>query len=103
MQLSVVIPTLSRLSTVRLLSERLRELFPTIALEIIVVTPRPAGDIESDEIKVVRDRGSGVYAAYMAGLARAVGRYVWFLGDDDYPLDGAARLTETMDLGADAI
>ena len=38
-------------------------------------------------------RAAGVYAAYRAGLERATGEYCWFMGDDDYPLDGASRLS----------
>lgn len=92
-QLSVIIPTLKRLDTAELLAGRIRELMPEIGIEVIIVTPR-AGEARPmhDFVRVVADAGHGVYAAYTAGLRTARGEYVWFMGDDDYPLDAASGL-----------
>jgi glycosyltransferase involved in cell wall biosynthesis len=93
LHLSVIIPTLNKLTTAQLLAERLRSLLPTLALEVIVVTP--GGDAPRDPSGLVRcigDAGRGVYAAYTEGLRAAGGEYIWFMGDDDYPLDAAAEI-----------
>jgi len=93
--LSVIIPTLSRLETARLLAGRIRELLPALHVEVIVVSPRlqPASD---GLLRYVPDAGRGVYTAYNAGLREATGEYVWFMGDDDYPLDAAATVSSFL-------
>jgi glycosyltransferase involved in cell wall biosynthesis len=98
--LSVIIATLNRLETVRLMAGRIRELLPTLETEVIVVTPaageRPASN---DLVRYVADAGRGVYAAYNAGLRTASGEYVWFMGDDDYPLDAATDVSGILEAG----
>lgn len=95
MQLSVIIATLNRLGTARLLGERVMELLPALDVEIIVVGPAVADVAVSDKlVRYVVDEGRGAYAAYTTGLRVAVGEYVWILGDDDYPLDSVARIGE---------
>jgi glycosyltransferase involved in cell wall biosynthesis len=98
--LSVIIPTLNRLKTARLLAGRVRELLPALDIEVIVVTPSTnlqAAPLEP--IRYVVDAGEGVYAAYNRGLHSATGEYVWFLGDDDYPLDGAQNVSTFLQEG----
>ena len=93
MHLSVIIATLNKPATACRLAERARELFPDLAIEVIIVTP--AGVRCPDAPSFVRhvvDEGRGVYQAYKAGLRVARGEYVWFVGDDDYPLDAAKEL-----------
>jgi glycosyltransferase involved in cell wall biosynthesis len=98
--LSVIIPTLNRLETVRLMAERIRELLPALQTEVIVVTPGSGERVASDEhVRYVADSGRGVYAAYNAGLRTASGEYVWFMGDDDYPLDAAAHIRVMLEAG----
>ena len=99
--LSVIIPTLNRLETASLLAGRIRMLLPTLKIEVIVVTPL-TGDLPSstDRVRYVADAGRGVYAAYNAGLRAAGGEYVWFMGDDDYPLDAAAGISCILQGGA---
>ena len=101
MHLSVIIPTLNRLETAKLLAVRIRELLPALKIEVIVVTP-PAGkkQISTDLVHYVADAGRGVYAAYNAGLRSASGEYVWFMGDDDYPLDAATGISGILEEGA---
>jgi glycosyltransferase involved in cell wall biosynthesis len=41
-----------------------------------------------------------VYAAYNAGLQAASGEYVWFIGDDDYPLNSATSISGILQEGA---
>jgi glycosyltransferase involved in cell wall biosynthesis len=95
MQLSVIIATLNRLGTARLLGERVLELLPALDVEIVVVGPSVADASVSDKlVRYVVDEGRGAYAAYAAGLRVAVGEYVWILGDDDYPLDSVSRIGE---------
>jgi glycosyltransferase involved in cell wall biosynthesis len=95
--LSVIIPTLSRPETARLLARRIRELLPALDVEVIVVSP-PAGlqPASDDLVRYVTDAGRGVYMAYNAGLHSATGEYVWFMGDDDYPLDAAAKVSSSL-------
>lgn len=101
MHLSVIIPTLTRLATARALAERIRELLPALEIEVIVVTPRPGEQPASTElVRYIADAGRGVYAAYNAGLRSASGEYVWFIGDDDYPLDAAAGISGMLQEGA---
>jgi glycosyltransferase involved in cell wall biosynthesis len=80
---------------------RIRELLPALETEVIVVTPaageRPASN---DRVRYVADAGRGVYAAYNAGLRTASGEYVWFMGDDDYPLDAATDVSGILEAGA---
>jgi glycosyltransferase involved in cell wall biosynthesis len=100
-QLSVIISTLSRLETARLLADRIRVLLPTLELEIIVVFPGAGEPTSSDGVvRYVADAGRGVYAAYNAGLRSCSGEYVWFIGDDDYPLDAAADICDILREGA---
>jgi glycosyltransferase involved in cell wall biosynthesis len=99
--LSVIIPTLNRLETATLLARRIRELLPALEIEVIVVTPA-AGErpTSSELVRYVADAGRGVYAAYNAGLRSASGEYVWFMGDDDYPLDAARGISGILQAGA---
>lgn len=53
-------------------------------------------DDRNEPMILVEETKSGVYSAYMQGIERATGKYVWLLGDDDYPLDAAARLAPAM-------
>ena len=101
MHLSVIIPTRNRLETASLLAGRIRELLPALELEVIVVTPS-AGQMppSNDLVRYVADAGHGVYMAYDAGLRSARGEYVWFVGDDDYPLDAATGITGILQEGA---
>ncbi len=100
MHLSVIIPTLRRLETARLLAGRVRALLPTLAVEVIVVTPAAAQLPDSTElVRYVADNGRGVYAAYTAGLQMAIGEYVWFVGDDDYPLDALTNIGAILEEG----
>jgi glycosyltransferase involved in cell wall biosynthesis len=99
--LSVIIPTLNRLEAVRLLAGRIKELLPALEVEVIVVTPPGADQPTSNElVHYVTDSGRGVYAAYNAGLLSASGEYVWFMGDDDYPLDASTAIAGTLREGA---
>jgi glycosyltransferase involved in cell wall biosynthesis len=99
--LSVIIPTLNRLETATLLAGRIRGLLPTLELEVIVVTPVAGEQATSNElVRYVADAGRGVYAAYNAGLRSASGEYVWFMGDDDYPLDAASGISGILQVGA---
>jgi glycosyltransferase involved in cell wall biosynthesis len=99
--LSVIIPTLNRLESARLLAARIRVLLPALEIEVIVVTPAAPELVDSNDlVRYVADAGRGVYAAYNVGLRSATGEYVWFLGDDDYPLDAAAGVSGILQLGA---
>jgi glycosyltransferase involved in cell wall biosynthesis len=99
--LSVIIPTLNRLETAGLLAGRIRELLPALEIEVIVVTPQPRKQPTSNAlVRYVADAGRGVYAAYNAGLRTAGGEYVWFMGDDDYPLDAATGISGILQEGA---
>jgi glycosyltransferase involved in cell wall biosynthesis len=99
--LSVIIPTLNRLETATLIAGRIKELFPSLQTEVIVVTPA-AGEraISSEFLRFVADTGRGVYAAYNAGLRSANGEYVWFVGDDDYPLDASTEMSDILSAGS---
>lgn len=100
MHLSVIIPTLSRLETARLLAGRIRELLPALDIEVIVVTPPTGQQPASDgPVRYVTDAGRGVYMAYNTGLRSASGEYVWFMGDDDYPLDAATGISGILQEG----
>jgi glycosyltransferase involved in cell wall biosynthesis len=91
--LSVIIPTLNRLDTAQLIAGRVFSLFPQLELEVIVVVPAGQRLPESTgRVRFVADTGRGVYRAFTAGLNQARGQYVWFIGDDDYPLDAAGML-----------
>jgi glycosyltransferase involved in cell wall biosynthesis len=101
MHLSVIIPSLNRLETARLLAGRIRDLLPALEIEVIVVTPAAGGRPASNElVRYVADAGRGVYAAYNVGLQSACGEYVWFMGDDDYPLDAATGISGIVQEGA---
>jgi glycosyltransferase involved in cell wall biosynthesis len=94
MDLSVIIPTLNRLATARLLAGRIGELLPALKTEVIVVTPTEGQQPVSDDlVQYVADTGRGVYSAYNAALRTAKGEYVWFMGDDDFPLDAASSIS----------
>lgn len=97
MDLSIVIPTLHRVDTALLIARRLSELLESeLAYEVVIVTPRePQGDA-GERIRFVSDNGGGVYAAYWLGLRAARGEYVWFMGDDDYPLDSLRSLLSAI-------
>jgi glycosyltransferase involved in cell wall biosynthesis len=98
--LSIIIPTQNRLETVRLMAGRIRELLPALQTEVIVVTPAAGVRPASNElVRYVADAGLGVYAAYNAGLGTASGEYVWFMGDDDYPLDAATDISDLLEAG----
>jgi glycosyltransferase involved in cell wall biosynthesis len=100
MHLSVIIPTLNRLETAKLLAERIRELLPTLKTEVIIVTPIEEPLLISGEfLQYVADTGRGVYAAYNAALRLAKGEYVWFMGDDDFPLDAAVSISGILQEG----
>jgi glycosyltransferase involved in cell wall biosynthesis len=99
--LSVIICTLDRLETARLLADRIQGLLPALGLEVIVVSPAAGQPANVDGlVHYVADAGRGVYAAYHAGLQASSGEYVWFIGDDDYPLDAAADIGELLQVGA---
>jgi glycosyltransferase involved in cell wall biosynthesis len=99
--LSVIISTRNRLETASLMAGRFRELLPALQTEVIVVTPAARERPASNElVRYVVDAGRGVYAAYNAGLRTASGEYVWFMGDDDYPLDAATDISDTLEAGA---
>ena len=98
--LSVIIPTLNRPETAALLARRIRALLPTLEIEAIVVIPAAIERPTSSElVRYVADAGQGVYAAYNAGLRSASGEYVWFMGDDDYPLDAATGISSMLQAG----
>jgi glycosyltransferase involved in cell wall biosynthesis len=100
--LSVIIATLDKMETARLLGSRVRSLLAGLDVETIVVAPGVSKAPEnSDHLRYVADMGGGVYKAYTTGLHSAVGEFVWFMGDDDYPLDGAARIRDLV-LNGDA-
>lgn len=95
--LSVIIPTLNRLDTAQLIAARAFSLFPQLKLEVIVVAPAGLPVPEATgRVRFVADTGRGVYRAFTAGLNQARGQYVWFIGDDDYPLDAAATLSAEL-------
>jgi glycosyltransferase involved in cell wall biosynthesis len=97
-QLSVVIATLSKPGTACRLAERIQELLPALDLEAVIVTPPGVSCPESGaNVHHVMEQRRGVYAAYTAGVQAARGEYVWFVGDDDYPLDGLAALAAHLE------
>lgn len=99
--LSVIIPTLHRLETAQLLASRVQGLLTGLDVEAIIVTPAAHVSPEKcPDLHYLQDNGRGVYAAYSQGLRAARGEYVWFLGDDDYPLEGAAALVDLLQAGA---
>jgi glycosyltransferase involved in cell wall biosynthesis len=99
--LTVIIPTRNRIDTARLLARRVRELLPALEVEVIVVSPLAEQMLVSDgSVRYVADSGRGVYRAYNAGIRSAVGEYIWFMGDDDYPLDAATGITGMLRQGA---
>jgi glycosyltransferase involved in cell wall biosynthesis len=101
MHLSVVIATLNRLGTAKLLGERVMELLPLVDVEVVVVGPSPAdASALGRSMRYVVDERQGAYAAYTAGIHAAVGDYVWILGDDDYPLDPVAKIGDFLREGS---
>lgn len=98
--LTLIIPTLNKLDTARFLAARVRDLLPELGVEAIIVTPDASRlDDSNAYIRYVSDLRRGVYAAYAQGLRAARGEYVWFMGDDDYPLDGVTSLTHFLQSG----
>jgi glycosyltransferase involved in cell wall biosynthesis len=95
--LTIIIPTLSRPQSALCMAGRIAELLPSLDIEVIVVlpstVPRPA---DTATVRFISDSRRGVYMAYRVGLAHASGEYCWFLGDDDYPLDAAAELSSEI-------
>lgn len=101
MHLTVIIATLQQPQRVTLLAGRIRDLLPLLELEVVVVTPAAGERPNAFEfVRYVNDAGRGVYAAYNAGLRAASGEYVWFMGDDDYPLDAATDISGILREGA---
>jgi glycosyltransferase involved in cell wall biosynthesis len=99
-QLSVIISTLNRLETARLLADRIQNLLPALELEIIVVSPLAGEQTASTGlVRYIADVSRGVYAAYNVGMQASRGEYVWFIGDDDYPLDAVAEICPILQLG----
>jgi glycosyltransferase involved in cell wall biosynthesis len=100
--LSVIIATLNRVGTAQLIGARVRELLASLRVEVLVVTPSlPQSSAPSDAtIRYVADPGRGVYGAYAQGLREARGEYIWFIGDDDYPLDAAVQIRGLLEAGA---
>lgn len=97
MNLSVIIPTLDRVKTAELLAIRIRQLLPALKVEVIIVSPIAAEPrSESGYVRHVADARRGVYAAYTAGLQTACGEYVWFMGDDDYPLNAVTDISNLL-------
>jgi hypothetical protein len=95
--LSIVIPTLHRVNTALLIARRMSELLESeLAYEVVIVTPREPEGGADERIRFVSDSGGGVYAAYWLGLREARGEYVWFIGDDDYPLDSLRSLLSAI-------
>ena len=93
MHLSLVIPTLSRPQTALLLAMRVFDLLPGVQIEAIVVLPADVPKPQdTGAVTFIHDDRRGVYMAYRAGLERATGEYCWFMGDDDYPLDGLVQM-----------
>jgi glycosyltransferase involved in cell wall biosynthesis len=90
--LSIILPTLHRLATARALAARLVELTADMDVEILIVSPDVDTGATDGRIRFIEDQGGGVYPAYTRGLHAAQGAYVWFIGDDDFPLDGAAAI-----------
>ena len=102
MHLTVIIPTLAHPQTALFLAKRIRELLPALKIEVIVVLPSGVPmPFDEGAVHFVNDAGGGVYMAYRAGLKHARGEYCWFMGDDDYPLDGASQMSASL-LGAQA-
>jgi glycosyltransferase involved in cell wall biosynthesis len=61
--------------------------------EIIVVVPDLDGFVEltGADIKIVPQQQSGIYAAMNVGVNSAKGNYLYFIGQDDILLGGAAK------------
>jgi glycosyltransferase involved in cell wall biosynthesis len=95
--LSIIIPTLLRVNTALLIARRMSELLESeLAYEVVIVTPQEPEGRADERIRFVSDNGGGVYAAYWRGLREARGEYVWFVGDDDYPLDSLRSFLSTI-------
>jgi glycosyltransferase involved in cell wall biosynthesis len=72
-------------------------MLPDIEMEVIVVQPVGVPKLpDTGVVRFISDDGHGVYLAYRAALRCATGEYCWFMGDDDYPLDAASQLTDTL-------
>lgn len=97
MHLSIIIPTLTRPQIAVLLATRVGDLLPGVQIEAIVVlppdVPKPP---DTRTVTFINDDRRGVYLAYRAGLQRATGEYCWFMGDDDYPLDGLMQMRASI-------
>lgn len=97
MDLSVVLPTLHRVGTSQLLARRIGELCgAALRYEVIIVTPVADPSGCAANVRFVPDDGRGVYAAYARGLREARGEYVWFMGDDDFPLDSFSAVVDLI-------
>jgi glycosyltransferase involved in cell wall biosynthesis len=88
------------MATTLLIARRVHELFPG-SVEVIIITPQQCDAAAfGSGIRVIAAAAKGVYAAYTTGLRHAKGDYVWFLGDDDFPLDCASSLSELLKEGS---
>jgi glycosyltransferase involved in cell wall biosynthesis len=74
--------------------------------EIIVVVPDLDGfvDLTGADIQIVSQQQSGIYAAMNVGVNGAKGNYLYFIGQDDILLGGAAKaIKEGMAEASDLI
>jgi hypothetical protein len=86
------------------LADRFKALLPELEVETIIVSPSAREGSHSASCRLVRDHGGGVYAAYTQGIECASGTYIWLIGDDDFPLDGArAFATHILHGAADIV
>jgi glycosyltransferase involved in cell wall biosynthesis len=100
-KLSVVIPTLTKIETARSLARRLSELLEGLNMEVIIVSSCTDASVDGPGVRIryVSDERTGIYAAYACGMSAANGEYVWFMGDDDYPLDSVTKLIPVFEDG----
>src|SRR5690606_15952511 len=63
-----------------------------LKFEIICVVPDTDAfaALESSDLHIIKESGPGIYEAMNTGLSRAVGHYVYFIGQDDVLLPAAA-------------
>ena len=77
-----------------------------IKFEIICVVPdaHAFSSLESDDLRIVQEDGPGIYGAMNTGLSKAIGSYVYFIGQDDVLLPAAAEaITQGLECQADMI